>query len=103
MDDETESEILERFRQDRAEEYEELVEQCNDFLAEIEKETRRENFSFAEYEENEQDLVKLEVWLKKVKQRDFLGGNQAREAEEWLEKCRQALQSFADEVFNHQK
>jgi hypothetical protein len=47
--------------------------------------------------------VKLEVWLKKVKQRDFLGGNQAREAEEWLEKCRQALQSFADEVFNHQK
>jgi len=103
MDDETESEILERFRLDRAEEYEELVEQCNDFLAEIEKETRRENFSFAEYEENEQDLVKLEVWLKKVKQRDFLGGNQAREAEEWLEKCRQALQSFADEVFNHQK
>ncbi len=99
FDQATEDEILDRIRQDRAEEYWELKEQCHDFLAEIEKEIGRKNFSFAEYEENEQDLVKLEVWLEKVRQRDILGGDQAQEAVQWLEKCRQALQQFATEVF----
>jgi len=103
LDDETESEILERFRRDRAEEYYELKEQCVDFLAEIEKETKRQNFSFAEYEENEQDFDKLKLWFEKVKQRDFIGGDQAEEAAGWLEKCYQALQGFATEVFNHEK
>jgi hypothetical protein len=103
FDEATEEEILERFRNDRAEEYAELKEQCVDFQAEIEKELERKNFSFAEYEENEQDLVKLEVWLEKVAARDFSGGDQAREAAEWLEKCRQALQQFADAVFANEK
>jgi hypothetical protein len=102
LDADTEAGILERFRHDRAEEYMELKEQCVDFLAEIDKELARRNFSFAEYEENEQDLVKLEVWLEKVRQRDFLGGEQASETVAWIEKCRQALQRFADAVFDHE-
>lgn len=103
LDELTEIEILERFRQDRAEEYAELKEQCIDFLAEIDKEIKRRNFSFAEYEENEQDLDKLKIWLVKVKQRDFMGGDQTEEASEWLEKCQQALNGFASEVFQHEK
>ncbi len=99
FDDATEAEILDRIRKDRTEEYMELKEQCVDFLAEIDKEISRQNFSFAEYEENEQDLVKLEVWFEKVKQRDILGGDQAKEAAQELEKCRQALHQFATEVF----
>ncbi len=99
FDDETQSEILERFRQDRAEEYAELKEQCADFLAEIDKETQRKNYSFAEFEENEQDLNKLLAWFEKVQRRDFLGGSHAEEAAAWLEKCREALQEFATEVF----
>ncbi|HAF61194.1 MAG TPA: hypothetical protein DCK95_02580 [Anaerolineaceae bacterium] len=102
FDEETEKEIMTRFLQDRAEEYVEFKEQCADFLAELEKETRRENFSFAEYEENEQDLNKLETWFKKVSQRDFLGGEHAQEAAAWLEKCRDALQDFAATVFAHE-
>lgn len=101
FDETTEAEILERFRQDRAEEYAELKEQCLDFLAEIKKEINRQNFSFAEYEENEQDLNKLEIWYEKVRQRDFIGGALAEDTIDWLEKCRQALQDFATEVFNH--
>lgn len=99
----TEAEILERFRQDRAEEYAELKEQCVDFLAEIEKETKRKNYSFAEYEENEQDLDKLRIWLERVKQRDFIGGDQVTEAVTWLEKCQRALSGFATQVFEHEK
>jgi hypothetical protein len=103
LDETTEAEIIERFRQDRAEEYAELKEQSIDFLAEIEKEIKRQNFSFAEYEENEQDFDKLKIWFEKVKQRDFTGSDQAEEAAGWLEDCYQALQGFATEVFNHEK
>ena len=102
FDDETEAGILNRFLQDRAEEYAEIKEQCADFIADLDKEIQRENYSFAEYEENEQDLNKLETWFDKVKQRDFLGGENANEAAKWLEKCRNALQNFATEVFAHE-
>lgn len=101
FDEVTEGEILDRFQQDRTEEYKELQEQCVDFLAEIDKEIGRKNFSFAEYEENEQDLVKLEAWFEKIKQRDFLGGQLAEEAAQWLEKCRYSLHQFATEVFTN--
>lgn len=101
FDEETEADILAHFQQDRAQEYDELKEQCIDFLAEIEKEIKRENFSFAEYEENEQDLEKLETWMGKIQKRDFSGGNAAKEAVRWLEKCRHALQNFADQVYTH--
>ncbi len=102
FDKETEDEVLEKFRQDREEAYAEFKEQCADFLAEIEKETARKNFSFAEFEENEQDLVKLESWLAKLKDRDFIGGTQARESDEWMEKCRETFQGFAAEVYSHE-
>jgi DNA anti-recombination protein RmuC len=102
LDSETEAGIIERFRQDRAEEYAEVKEQCAHFLAEIEKEIHRSNFSFAELEENEADLNKLEAWFKKVQARDFTGENQAKEAQEWLEKCRDSFQNFANEVFTHE-
>jgi hypothetical protein len=102
LDGASEAEVLERFRRDRAAEYGELIEQSVDFLAEIDKETRRQNFSFAEYEENEQDLAKLEAWYQKVRGRDFLEADPHGEAVAYLEKCRQALQEFAAAVFAHE-
>ncbi len=102
FDDATEAGIQERFLQDRAEEYAEIKEQCADFLAELGKEIQRQNFSYAEYEENEQDLAKLENWFQKVRQRDFLGGKHTDETAQWLDKCRAAFQRFAEEVFSHE-
>lgn len=103
LDEQTEQEIIKRFNLDRAREYEEFKEKCLDFLAEIEHEIARKNFSFAEYEENEQDFAKLKTWLAKVRQRDFIGEEHARDAEDWLDKCQQALNRFAETVFDHEK
>ncbi len=99
MDDGIEQDILQHFLQDRAEEYAELKEQCAHFLSELEKEIKLRNFSFAEFEENEQDLNKLETWLNRISQRDFLGGEHAKEAAEWLEKCKTEFQDFAAQVY----
>jgi len=98
----TEAHILELFQKDRAEEYYEFEEQCQAFLAEIDKEIGRQNFSYAEYEENEQNFNKLADWLIKIQRRDWVGGDRAAAAPGLLESCRQALQTFADEVYRHE-
>ena len=96
---EAEAHILRLFQADRAEEYHEFIEQCNAFLQEIDKEIKRRNFSFAEFEENEQNLNKLDIWLNKIRSRDFAAAPQAAEGENLLEKCRQALAEFAEQVY----
>lgn len=91
--------IIERFRADRDQEYTEFCERCHDFLAEIDKETRAENLTFAELEENEQDLHKLEGWLRKIQARDAFRGPKDGEASAALDECRQALLAFANSIY----
>ena len=98
----TEVRILELFQADRAEEYHEFEEQCQDFLGEIDKEIARKNFSYAEYEENEQNFNKLVDWLGKIQRRDLVGGDRAAAAPKLLDDCQKALLRFAGAVFDHE-
>jgi hypothetical protein len=91
--------ILARFQSDRDREYDEFCEQCQTFLDEIEKETSRLKFTFAELEENEQNLQRLDGWLRKIQARDFLDGGQAGAAAAALEQCHQALEMFVNQVY----
>jgi len=93
------ADIVARFQAERAEDYVEFAGRCRDFLAEIAKETSQENFTFAELEENEQDLHKLVGWLQKIRARDFFGGEQAGGADRALADCQQALETFAQAVY----
>jgi DNA-binding transcriptional regulator PaaX len=54
-----EAEIKSAFTAARDDEYEEIVDKCQDFLAEVEQEYTDSHFSYAELEENEVDLLKL--------------------------------------------
>jgi hypothetical protein len=96
------SEVVERFRADRDQEYQEFSVQCRDFLAEIAKETAAGNLSFAALEENEQDLQKLHTWLEKIRARDFFGAFQARAAAEALTTCEHALRGFAEAIYTRE-
>ncbi len=91
--------VVGRFCSDRNQEYGEFREQCDVFQAEIEKETGRQKFSFAELEENEQNLQKLGTWLSKIQKRDFFAAAQADLARAAMDGCRQALQEFANRVY----
>ena len=101
-DETIEQDIITRFRSDRDEEYTEFLEHSLEFLAEIEKESKKQKFTFAELEENEQDFQRLSNWLEKIQKRDFVGGEKAREAAEELEKCRNVFEVFSAEVYNRQ-
>jgi hypothetical protein len=94
--------LIERFQAERAKEYQEFSERCQEFLQEVEKETYAHKFTFAELEENEQDLLKLTRWLRKIQQRDFFPSSGNQEAQERLTQCRQALQTFTISVYEQE-
>lgn len=80
-------------------EYTEVLSRCADFQAEIDKETKAEKFTYAELEENEEDLAKLRGWLAKIRTRDRLGAPRAQEASTAVEGCATALEGFAEQVY----
>ena len=102
VSDAVQQEILARFRADREREYDEFREQCQVLLAELEKETRRRKFTYAELEENERDLQKLVGWLPRIQARDFFDCGRAEAALVDLEGCRQALETFAGQVYDQE-
>jgi hypothetical protein len=83
----------------RDDEYEEIEDRCRDFLAEIDKETADEHFTYAELEENDEDLEKLRGWLAKVVARDVLEASRQGHAREALARCEEALSGFAAKVY----
>ncbi len=91
--------MIEKFNEARNEEYVEVLEQCEEFFKEIDKEIARENFSFAEIEENEEELGKLKQWYEKITARDSFGAPLQKEAELTLSKCAEALDRFCDKVY----
>jgi hypothetical protein len=91
--------VVARFKSDRDEEYREFISRCTDFEAEIEKETRSRHFTYAEIEENDVDLKKLQSWLAKIRKLDFYGASLAAEAEKRLKDCQALLETYAQRVF----
>jgi hypothetical protein len=94
--------VLAGFRAERDEEYAEFCERCEALLAELKRETAGEKFTFAELEETETDLHKLETWLGKIIARDFVDGSQKQAALDYLGRCREAYEVFATKVYSQQ-
>lgn len=99
VDEDGEERIIRKFTAARDEEYGELLEQCEEFFKEIDREIARENFSFAEIEENEEELNKLRQWYEKICARDSFGAPLREKAKLTLSKCAQALDGFCDRVY----
>ena len=95
-----EERIVERFRAERQQDYEEFLDRCKGFLEELEKEVQAEKFTFAELEENEEDLHKLMLWLRKIHKRDFFGGAQREAATAALAQCQGNLEQYAEQVYS---
>src|SRR5260370_12364094 len=91
--------VLSRFKADRDDAYREFIDKCDDFAGEIAKETAAEHFTYAELEENDVDLKKLQGWLDKIRKLDFYDAALAVEAAERLKGCERLLDAYAQRVF----
>lgn len=94
--------VVERFRADRDEAYHEVIERCAGFEAEIERESAAGKFTYAELEENDEDLKKLRTWFEKIEKLDFYEAPQGPIAAGRLERCAALLDEFAQRVFEAQ-
>lgn len=95
--------VIDMFNQARNEEYDEVIDRCQDFFKEIDKEIARKHFTFGELEENEEDFEKLKKWFEKIRDRDFFHAGQAQLALEMLEKCQERIDEFGHYVFAHEE
>jgi hypothetical protein len=91
--------LIKMFNAARDDEYREVLDRCRAFHAELEKEREAGKFTFAELEENEDDLAKLEAWLGKIRTRDRFGATLAPEAEQAIQECQRDLQAYATSVY----
>ena len=94
-----EAALVGAFGEARDAEYAEVLSTCIDFHAELEKERAAGKFTFAELEENEEDLAKLEAWLRKVEIRDRFRTQLARDARAAVDACKEDLEAFAASVY----
>ena len=94
--------VLKRFRADRDEAYREFIERCDGFEAEIARETAAGKLTYAELEENDEDLKKLRTWHAKIVALDYYGASLAKEAQERLQGCERLLEAFGEQVFGAQ-
>ena len=94
-----EQQIMTAFQAARDDEYEEIVDKCDDFQAQVRKEYEAEHFTYAELEENEVDLVKLRGWMAKVVARDVFGASGRAAADTAIAGCERTLDEYAARVY----
>ncbi|MFD2029895.1 MFS transporter [Ancylobacter dichloromethanicus] len=99
LDRAQEDKVVGRFKADRDEQYREFIGRCAGFEAEIAKERATNKFTYAELEEEDTDLKKLQSWLEKIGKLDFYGGTLAEEAAARLKGCEELLDAYAQQVF----
>jgi hypothetical protein len=94
-----EAEVRGAFETARNEEYAEIIDKCEDFLRQVQKEYDENHFTYAELEENEEDLVKLKNWFAKIVDRDVFRADRRPSTERALETCEQSLEAYAARVY----
>jgi hypothetical protein len=91
--------LVNSFNAVRDDEYEEIIDRCDDFQRQVRKEHEANHFTYPELEENEVDLVKLKGWFDRIRARDVLGASKLDLTTQALRRCEQALEEYAARVY----
>ncbi len=92
-----------RFNAARDEEYEEVVDEAERVREEIERERRKDRFTFAELEDVESQLERVRKYLGKAEARDVFGATGRAQAVAATEECAGECEVFAQQVYARQQ
>jgi hypothetical protein len=92
--DESERRLEALYNAARDAEYEEVIERAEALIGELEREGARDKFTFAEVEENDADLAKLQRWARRVRWRDVYGAPRRQPAEDAVRRAQARLDEF---------
>ena len=91
--------LEELFTAQREAEWGEFLYDCGKSEAELAGEIAKEKFTLAELDEEEQNLDRLRRWYRTIRVRDLFGAPSAPAAERRLKECDEALEDFAERVY----
>jgi hypothetical protein len=83
----------------REAEWGEFVSDCGKYEAELAGEVAKGKLTLAELDEEEQSLDRLRRWYRAIRARDLFGAPSAPLAERRLKECAEALEGFAEQVY----
>jgi len=98
-DEKHEERIVLIYNEMRNDEYKEFISECKKYLKELEKEISIKKFTFAELEEEEEELQKLKSWQKKIENRDLFHSSLSFEANEFLIKINDSFEHYSEMVY----
>ena len=99
LDKKQEAKVVARFKSDRDDQYREFLGKCDAFESEIAKEIAKEKYTYAELEEEDSDLKKLQNWLEKINNLDFYKASLSAVASNRMKDCEALLADYAQRVF----
>jgi hypothetical protein len=99
---EWEDRIIARFNAVVDEDYAEVAENEERFQEEIQRETRKEKFTFTELEDMEADREKINRAMARVQARDFFGAPGRSEADAQMAETRKLFKEFSRKVYERQ-
>jgi hypothetical protein len=87
------------FTAQREAEWGEFLSDCGKYEAELAGEIAKGKLTLAELDEEEQSLDRLRRWYRTNRARDLFGAPSAAVAERRLKECAEALEDFAERVY----
>ena len=93
------AQLEELFTAQREAEWGEFLSDCGKYEAELAGEIAKGKLTLAELDEEEQSLDRLRRWYRTIRARDLFGAPSALVAERRLKECAEALESFAEQVY----
>jgi hypothetical protein len=87
------------FTAQREAEWAEFIADCGKYDAELAGEVAKGKVTLAELDEEEQSLERLRRWYRAIRARDLFGAPSAAAAERRLKEVAEALERFADQVY----
>jgi hypothetical protein len=98
-DDHSVAQLERLFTAQRESEWNEFLGDCDNYEAELADAVKKAKFTLAELDEEEESLDRLRRWYRAIRARDLFGAPGAPMAERRLKECADALESFAELVY----
>jgi vacuolar-type H+-ATPase subunit I/STV1 len=98
VDHKDDARVIAAFQRQRDGDYDEIVEQCERLEYELDRETEKEKFTYAEIEENETELTRIHKWMERVVARDWFGASGHARAQQAIEDAEKRSGTYTEEV-----
>lgn len=98
VDEGDDARVIAAFQLQRDGDYDEIVEQCERVVYELDRETEKEKFTYAEIEENETELTRIHKWMERIVARDWFGASGQVRALRAIEETEKQSAGYTEEV-----